>query len=965
MENDKERAFRSECDAIILNYLKKCKTSGVTVVKERKEDAETKLFSIFDVLSLAEGKLAHRLTQSTLGKYNHFRTCVERIHIETLKECSDVPSEASLQEIERVFKTGVNVYVIEFFEGTYRTVLIRSTSLTKTEVNTVFLSGRFLFVNNVNQFLCTSTVNDARIDERPRLHWIKSHKHIRTFMRNSKGLSYLDDLGFFRCLAAHRNVKRFDEHALNYAEQFKLALPEGDKHKKVYVGDSFTLDPTKRQGGCFPNGLNIFSELPFLEKLFKVKINIYRLNVCKHVREDKDDECDDYENAKICPALVRCSANNQFADTLHLLAYEDRLFYITNINYFSQHITCHKCGKSIPSSEHFTHYRRCRGAKTNVCFNHKVFKVSRTLAQECKLHGVELPTELEYKPYFLCWDIETYTPEQEEEEKEDDEGEEEIAIVRQDIPSFTDDQLNLEALVSLADESDTSARVNETNTSKGESGGGKVDESNEVVGKSNTQFSTPHTLLSIGCASNVPGFTSAKVFITDGDSAKLVERFMEYVFEVQIAAAKEIAPLVKSTVQALLRSAKKKEATDLWDEIDNTLKERAQERYQNNERDNNNIDDPDDDPDDDDKPIDSDDDGSDEEPDLTSDPLIFDEVGLNAEADVKRERGPIPSKRCTRSTSALIGRLVSECRQLTLLSYNGGSFDQPIIAKYLLPYFNTSAEKCKKGKLSDDCLHAHFFPTKKRKNVSSHEQNAELQSEDAGDGDIGGWDDVHQKPSIIKKGSKYLLLSNSRLRLIDVINFTPAGTSYAQYLKGFKIDDSKLSFPYEFVTSLDMLDYPHLPSKDDFKNTLKRTELEDADYKICQELWRKENMKTFRDYLIAYNSADVVPFVKAVQKQKDHYQHDKQIHLFDYVSIPGVSTRLLHRDVPKGAWFSVLAKRDKDLYDSFNDALQGGPAIIFHRHAAVGEMIRPKEDDVPDRQTVQKILGLVSIFIFS
>ncbi len=42
----------------------------------------------------------------------------------------------------------------------------------------------------------------------------------------------------------------------------------------------------------------------------------------------------------------------------------------------------------------------------------------------------------------------------------------------------------------------------------------------------------------------------------------------------------------------------------------------------------------------------------------------------------------------------------------------------------------------------------------------------------------------------------------------------------------------------------------------------------DAEYKICEDAWNDNNMKTFEDFLEWYNNLDVIPFVEAVEKMK-------------------------------------------------------------------------------------------------
>ena len=87
-------------------------------------------------------------------------------------------------------------------------------------------------------------------------------------------------------------------------------------------------------------------------------------------------------------------------------------------------------------------------------------------------------------------------------------------------------------------------------------------------------------------------------------------------------------------------------------------------------------------------------------------------------------------------------------------------------------------------------------------------------------------------------------------------------------------------------------------------------------------------MSTFCDHLITYNASDVVPFIEVLEKQKGYFKKEHCIHLFDHVSIAAISDRILQQKTPPGTWFSTLAKRDADLYESFNQALQGGKSYL-------------------------------------
>ena len=90
-------------------------------------------------------------------------------------------------------------------------------------------------------------------------------------------------------------------------------------------------------------------------------------------------------------------------------------------------------------------------------------------------------------------------------------------------------------------------------------------------------------------------------------------------------------------------------------------------------------------------------------------------------------------------------------------------------------------------------------------------------------------------------------------------------------------------------------------------------------------------METSHDFLVWYNNRDVVPFLKAIDKMCEFW-HDRNIDMFkDSVSVPGLTMKYLFSNIPK-VYFSLFAKKDKDLYYTMKDNNVGGPSIIFNRY---------------------------------
>ena len=73
-------------------------------------------------------------------------------------------------------------------------------------------------------------------------------------------------------------------------------------------------------------------------------------------------------------------------------------------------------------------------------------------------------------------------------------------------------------------------------------------------------------------------------------------------------------------------------------------------------------------------------------------------------------------------------------------------------------------------------------------------------------------------------------------------------------------------FPYEWMDFLEKLEHPSLPPHEAFFSTLKHKNISDEDYQCYQQVWSKNNMHTFREFLIWYNNLDVQPFFDALEK---------------------------------------------------------------------------------------------------
>ena len=263
--------------------------------------------------------------------------------------------------------------------------------------------------------------------------------------------------------------------------------------------------------------------------------------------------------------------------------------------------------------------------------------------------------------------------------------------------------------------------------------------------------------------------------------------------------------------------------------------------------------------------------------------------------DKYEEQLNVISERCAHDSETL-KEVFNYFRVLPVISYNGKSYDIPIIRNYL------------------------FHSLK--------------------------------KPFVIKKGSSYLTIATEKLKFLDITTFIAPNTTYSKFLDALQIPIKKGFFPYSYLTSEKVLKDTKLPDKEHFFNDLSGEPLSDANYNLCKKAWKDNKMKTFKDYLIYYNNLDTEPFVMAVQKMI-HLFRQKNVALFqDAISLPGISQKLLFQNIKDP--FELPG--NEYIHNLLSQSLQGGPSIIFSRYSYAGKSnIKPY--DYANPLTAKRVIG--------
>ena len=191
---------------------------------------------------------------------------------------------------------------------------------------------------------------------------------------------------------------------------------------------------------------------------------------------------------------------------------------------------------------------------------------------------------------------------------------------------------------------------------------------------------------------------------------------------------------------------------------------------------------------------------------------------------------------------------------------------------------------------------------------------------------------------VIKKGNVYMCISTSKLKFLDITNYLQPGLSYEKYLLAYGTEGCKLAWPYEWFTDMSKLDTTELPPIEAFFSQLKNESISAEKYAECQALWRDKGMKTMKDFITAYNIADVGPFLDAIEKQVQFFEQFGIDMLKDGISISGITLDVLMKLIPTTdpkPYVTLFNERNAHILHKLKSDLVGGPSIIFHRRHKV------------------------------
>ena len=145
----------------------------------------------------------------------------------------------------------------------------------------------------------------------------------------------------------------------------------------------------------------------------------------------------------------------------------------------------------------------------------------------------------------------------------------------------------------------------------------------------------------------------------------------------------------------------------------------------------------------------------------------------------------------------------------------------------------------------------------------------------------------------------------------------------------FRLMKAKGVYPYEYITSLSILEEDQLPLQEKFYSSLEDKHITDEQYKRAEEVWRKFNMKTLWHYHDLYLIMDVLLLADVLNAFRKTCMENYNIDPLHSYTAPGFAWEAALRMT--GVELELLF--DKDKYIFFEAAKRGGISVISHRYA--------------------------------
>jgi len=139
-------------------------------------------------------------------------------------------------------------------------------------------------------------------------------------------------------------------------------------------------------------------------------------------------------------------------------------------------------------------------------------------------------------------------------------------------------------------------------------------------------------------------------------------------------------------------------------------------------------------------------------------------------------------------------------------------------------------------------------------------------------------------------------------------------------------------FPYKWFDSYDKLDYPSLHSKDDLRNDLTNTQIDDEDYERVVWVLNKFECKKLRDYQDIYLESDVLLSGDVFQEFRIQTRKNIDIDPLHYINLPSMAFDGAVKKAKEFCEPSIDLVTDPDMYMMLERGIRGVVSQISNRY---------------------------------
>ena len=298
----------------------------------------------------------------------------------------------------------------------------------------VYPNTKYTFVKATNVTFYVTHQHGIAIGAPTELpEFLLRNKGIISLIKSNKtGKPYNDKRCFFRSLALFRGA------------QLRALEKEAKGLLKQYC-DNMSIEVSDFDGISL-------DQLEDASKIFDIGVNVYT-------------QAEDRSTNLIFRTLKQ-------DNILYLNLFDEHFSFIKNFDLYSSSYCCPKCRKIFPRHYEFKRHLNSCDAATKQVYSNGVFKLPQTIFEDLQLYGINIPSELRFYEYRICFDIE--------------------CMMMRDT---------------------------------------KIQDTAKVA------YAYRHELVSISICSNVPEFTEARCFVSDGCPRELVKKSVRYMIDIAEEAA--------------------------------------------------------------------------------------------------------------------------------------------------------------------------------------------------------------------------------------------------------------------------------------------------------------------------------------------------------------------------------------------------------------------------------------------